>query len=419
MNDFTSRERARRFHASYHSAPGKRSIETHGHQLEQFKNPVSVSADEEQNSGTNTAAPLLNKPPKRKNPLRALVDKLKSIPKKHWIIIGIITTVLLAGGGAAIWALAPRDETSKPDITVKEAPKPTTVASNLTGLQVKPNVNKRPVTAIMIENSPVARPQSGLLQAGVVFEAIAEGGITRFSALYQDEEPDYIGPVRSARKPWLQWILGFDAALAHVGGSAEALQLIRDWGVKDLDQFANSGAFWRIGSRAAPHNVYTSIERLREVEKQKGYGAAKYTSLERKAKEQPAEQTSAGAIDLNVSSANYNVHYDWDKSTNTYKRFIGGAPHTDDRSGNQLAPKVVVAPIMNQGKNDIYYTYDTIGEGDVYIFQDGKVIEGKWRKSGEHAQFTFVDNNGAPVKLNPGQTWFTVLGSADRVSYRP
>src|SRR5581483_6348891 len=117
------------------------------------------------------------------------------------------------------------------------AQQPTTVASTLTGLPVDPSVNKRQVTAVMIENSLDARPQSGLDQAGIVFEALAEGGVTRFMALFQDTQPDYIGPVRSARPYYIQWLLGYDAAYAHVGGSPDALNDITAWHVKDLNQF--------------------------------------------------------------------------------------------------------------------------------------------------------------------------------------
>lgn len=268
----------------------------------------------------------------------------------------------------------------------------------------------------MIENSQAARPQSGLLEAGVVFEAIAEGGITRFLAMYQDSEPDNIGPVRSARKPFLQWLLGFDSTIAHVGGSAEALQLIRQWGIKDLDQFSNAGGFWRIDGRAAPHNVYTSIERLRALEKDKGFGAASYTSLERQ-NEQPADTPQITNIDLNISSSNYAVNYKYDKPTNSYLRSEGGEAHIDEDSKKQLSPKIVVVPVMNQGLNGPYYTYDTVGSGSVYIFQDGRGTIGTWHKSSNEGQFTFKDQSGKALKLNPGQTWFTVVGSADKVAY--
>lgn len=413
MNDFLPRDRARDFHKNTHGAIRNRSLETHGHQIT-FQTPRAVSADEEQDHNTNTAAPLIaSKPPQKKR--RSLKQWLKDRTPKQWAILGVVAGLIISAGVLA-WIFWPQAEQPAPTATQPAPePKPTTVASNLTGLQVKPEINQRPVTAVMIENSLAARPQSGLLQAGVLFEAIAEGGITRFTAYYQDQQPEYVGPVRSVRKPYLQWLLGFDAAVAHVGGSAEALQLIRQWNIKDLDQFANPGAFWRVGNRTAPHNMYTSITKLRQVEKQKNFGAAKFTSLERK-KENPAATPNATKITLDLSGANYKVQYTYDKKTNSYKRSVGGAVHTDERSKKQLSPKVIVVPIMRQGKNGIYTTYDTLGSGQVFIFQDGRMQKGTWHKSSNQAQFTFKDTQGKALKLNPGQTWFTVAGSTDRVS---
>ena len=269
----------------------------------------------------------------------------------------------------------------------------------------------------MIENSMAARPQAGLLEADVVFEAITEGGITRFMALYQDAAPEYVGPVRSARPHFIQWLMGFDAAYAHAGGSAEALSLINQWGVKDLPH--HSSYYWRINGRVSPHNLYTSIPKLHEYEASKGFGKAVYTPLPRKEKEAPVAVPTAKSIDFNISSHNYNVHYDYDPATNTYHRVMGGAPHTADPSGAQIAPKVVVALVMPQGRNGIYYTYQTIGSGQAFIFQDGVVIGGTWKKDNNSANFTFTDPNGDEIKLNPGQTWFTALGDAGRVTYTP
>lgn len=98
---------------------------------------------------------------------------------------------------------------------------------------------------------------------------------------------------------------------------------------------------------------------------------------------------------------------------------MAGEPHTDQRSGKQLTPKVVVALVMTQGRNGIYTTYETIGSGQVYIFQDGVVNEGRWHKSSNESQFTFTDANGNDLRLNRGQTWFTAIGGADRVTYNP
>jgi hypothetical protein len=352
-------------------------------------------------------------------------DKLRlSWPpgKKEYITAAVIV-VLIAAGVAGYFLFIKKD---KPADTVKvqkaktsQQKKPTTVASTLSGLQVDPSVNQRPVTGVMIENSLDARPQSGLAQASVVFEAIAEGGITRFLALYQDTQPDNIGPVRSARPYYEQWVLGFDAGYAHVGGSPEALADIKAWGVRDLDQFYNSGAYHRIGSRAAPHNVYTSISALNQLETSKGYTSSNFNGFVRKPAETPAKVPAAKSINFDISGPLYNVHYDYSQATNSYNRSEGGAPHMDADSNTQISPKVVIAMVMPYSlEADGYHSdYNTIGSGPVYVFQDGAVITGTWSKTSNQSQFSFKDANGQTIPLDPGPTWLTALGSASDVGW--
>jgi hypothetical protein len=356
-------------------------------------------------------------------PKKTLKERLKSLTKKQWIIISALAVLLLGGGGAAAYFLL-RDDTKTPAVVqeeepTEEAPAPTPLYAALTGLPITDaSINDRPVTAVMIENSQDARPQSGLNHAGVIFEAVAEGGITRFLTLFQDGEPDYVGPVRSVRPYYVQWLRGFDAAVAHVGGSAQALAMLKEPGAKDLDQFANSSAYWRVSSRFAPHNMYTSIPKLREAEARKGYGKSNYTGFPRK-EDTPNPQPSARTIDFNISGPVYNAHYDYDAAANNYKRSVGGKAHTDEKSGQQLSPKIVVGLVMQQGKNGVYTTYATHGTGQAFIFQDGIVTQGTWTKANDTNQFAFKDAAGAEIKFNRGQTWFTVVGSTDRVTYQP
>src|SRR5882672_10976125 len=208
--------------------------------------------------------------------------------RKEWIIT-VCALIAVVGLGFAVYAIWFNNKATPPAKTVNHVttPKPVEAPkklySGLMGLEITDSsINDRPITAIMIENSPDARPQSGIDQASIVFEAVAEGGITRFLTLFQENEPTYVGPVRSVRPYYVQWLLGFDAAVAHVGGSGDALRLVKETGAKDLDQFANPAPYHRISSRYAPHNMYTGIPALRDLEAKKGYGKPTYTSLVRK-----------------------------------------------------------------------------------------------------------------------------------------
>ncbi|MEO6760887.1 MAG: DUF3048 domain-containing protein [Candidatus Saccharimonadales bacterium] len=416
--------------AAHEAAEQKESSETTDNIIEpisdldfEFKTPDQVANDtpepaSEPDVDVETDEP--NKPAIKTNP-----------KKRHWplnrlqTIIGIAAVIVLLSTGAATYALTRPSVKGGTFISKKGVyipPKPTTVASKLTGLPVALEVNDRPVTGIMIENSLDARPQSGLDQAGVVFEAIAEGGITRFMALYQDSQPDYLGPVRSVRPYFLQWCMTFDCSLAHVGGSPEGLQDIKDWHSKDLDQFFNSDAYHRISSRYAPHNMYTSIAQLNQVEASKGYGASDFTSFPRKV-DAPSKTPDAASVDLAMSGFYYNDHYDYDATTNTYKRSEGGQPHMQlnkDGPKTQITPKVVVAMVMQYGleSDDHHSQYNVVGNGQAFVFQDGTVTQGNWSKASPTSPIIFTDSAGTPIKFNAGQTWLTAMGSASQVSYK-
>lgn len=308
----------------------------------------------------------------------------------------------------------------------KPKPKPPpTAPSPLTGALVDPALTKRPVTGIMIENSTEARPQSGLQAAGVVVEAIAEGGITRFLALYQESTPQYIGPVRSLRPYYLDFAAPFQAGIVHVGGSPEALARVRNGSYRDLDQFFNSGYFTRISARPAPHNVYTSFARLDALNQAKGYTSSLFTGWSRKTDKKLATPT-AKTIDISISSALYNSHYNYDPASNSYLRSEAGKPHLNltsagDKTGVQLKPKVVIALVMSYGleADRKHSQYSDTGSGAAYIFQDGGVTVGSWQKAAQDSQISFMDAAGQPVKLNAGQTWIALVSTANKVNYKP
>lgn len=292
--------------------------------------------------------------------------------------------------------------------------------SPLTGLEVSNEAaTKQQVRAIMIENSPSSRPQSGLKEAGIVFEAIAEGGITRLLTLHQEGRPELIGPVRSLRPYYIDWLAPFDATVSHVGGSANALKEIRNGQYKDVDQFFNGKYYWRATDRAAPHNVYTNSQLLEEMNNSKGYTSSSFTPWLRK-QDSPAESPTAQNINITVSSPTYNVHYEYDKPSNSYVRYVGGAKHTDREKG-QIMPKVAIAikvPSHFAFEDGNRLQMDTNGSGTAYIFQDGMAVEATWHKADKKSQIMFYDKLGRIVPLNNGQVWVTVITPDKAVTWQ-
>ncbi len=352
--------------------------------------------------------------------------------KKISMSLGAVLIVLFIAFGLfkAFGGSQPAFTPSTP-AQAKTEPKPAkvTVASPLTGVQVDPALAARPVTAIMIENSLDARPQSGLQDAGIVYEAIAEAGITRFLALYQEGTPQYIGPVRSLRPYYIDFAAPFEASIVHVGGSPDALSEVSNGSYRNLDQFYNGSYFTRVSSRWAPHNVYTGFGLLDKLNQSKGYTKSTFTAFVRKPDHKLAVP-NAKVIDLAISSSAYHVQYEYYDATNSYVRSEGGSPHMNlvsdsDNKGVRLNPKVVIALVvpLSNGSLDAsgaYYSdYSDIGTGQMYVFQDGGVTQGTWTKSSTTSQYQFTDNAGQPIKLNAGQTWITLVGSASQVSYTP
>lgn len=346
------------------------------------------------------------------------------LSKKQKIIFWSVIAGLIIASALIWWFVFARAEPPPPKPKpVKKAqppPKPTTVASRLTGVQVKPALGKLPTTGIMIENSPDARPQSGLYDAGVIFEAIAEGGITRFLALYLESRPDYVGPVRSLRPYYLDFVGPFDAGIAHAGGSGQALAEVANEGFRDIEAFRYPDYFQRVSTRFAPHNLFTNRAGLVDLQKKLGWGKSTFKGFDRLAKEgKPATPAKAQAIDLNISGPTYDVHYDYDKNTNSYLRSMGGQPHIDEKANKQILPKVVIALVMTHHYSGVYSVYGTTGSGQMKVFQNGKVIPGTWHKAGRKEQFVFKNAAGKTLKLNPGQTWITVVSSPEAITHQP
>ena len=332
-------------------------------------------------------------------------------PRKAWFygiatLLGITAIITII-----VFALLPMAQPGKLKATTFKKPAQVIYYSPLTGMAVDSEAaTKQAVTAVMIENSPDARPQSGIKQAGIVYEAVAEGGITRFLALYQEAKPGLIGPVRSVRMYYVDWVAPYNASVAHIGGSAAALAEVRNGSYRDIDQFFNAPYYWRATDRYAPHNVYTSFEKLDALNAAKGYKESTFTAWPR-TDGKPAATLDATSIAINFSGPLFNTQYAYDKGSNTYLRSVGGAD-SNDREDGRIAPSVVVAMKVNMVRvlEDGYReSIQTTGSGEAIVFQNGTATTATWHKGSRADSIKFTDANGKEIALTRGQTWIAAV----------
>jgi hypothetical protein len=301
--------------------------------------------------------------------------------------------------------------------------------------------DRRPL-AVMIENHTEARPQSGLSSADVIYEAVAEGGITRFMALFYCNPGDVqVGPVRSARTYYLDWLAEYDALYTHVGGAntpgpADALSQIIRYGVKDLNQFSiGFPVFWRDYQRlghpvATEHTMYSTTAKLWSIGEKRGWTVTDSDGVRWDKNFVPwkFKEDAGGGTTSNIkvnfweSQPNYTVDWEYDQTTNTYKR-KNGEPHLDLNNKQQLQARVVIVQFQRESNaNDgypgnVHLLYGTTGTGKVLIFQDGNVVEGKWTKASRTARSKYSDKNGKEIELNSGQIWIQTVPEGSKVTY--
>lgn len=310
---------------------------------------------------------------------------------------------------------------------------------------------RRPLT-VMIENHEESRPQSGLSSADVVYEAVAEGGITRFMGVFYcgaAAQDITLAPVRSARTYFLPWVLEYDGLYNHVGGAgncndgtvderAKALCQIEQYKVKDLDQFGISfPTCYRNYDRldhpvATEHTMVCFSDKLYKIAEERGWTATdtkgvkwnqNFSSWKFKDDAPIAERGasfSASFVAWKGYESSYGVRWDYDQSTNTYKRSNGGKPHLDLETKEQLSAKSIIVMFVKEiGPVDdhLHLLYNNIGSGTGLLFQDGKNVSITWKKQTRNDRTKFYDAKGNEVTLNRGQLWIEMLPIGTSINY--
>lgn len=377
-----------------------------------------------------------------------------------FIFSGLVTYYMLSKGGEMKF-LSPLSTYTPPKpngngISEQVAPsEPRTEECPLNGELLtkaqKAKWEKRRPLGVMIENHKDARPQSGLSSADVIYEAVAEGGITRFLAVFYCKDASYIGPVRSARIYFIRMLQEYGSfpLYAHVGGAntpgpANALGYISeiDWGLyNDLNQFAVPFPYYwrdyeRLPNRATEHTVYSSIAKLWQFAKDKRKlsnvdeeGTAwdkkfiKWKFIDDATNE---ARGTVAKIDFgfwNSFASDFGVVWNYDKVRNTYKRDNGGIPHIDKNTGKALETKNVIILFArespaNDGYEGGHIIYKVTGSGDALVFQNGNATKAAWSKIDEETRIKFTDiQTGKEIPMVRGQVFIEILPIGNKVTY--
>ncbi len=377
-------------------------------------------------------------------------------------LIFLITGIIASLGGIACILfvfLAPKDLI--PDLVFPEIPSQKTsevkIYSTLTGKELASESEKTaPIYCVQTPNAAYdgTRPQTGLTEAGVVFEAIAERGITRFAALYQNPKSGIIGPIRSLRLYFLEWDTPFDCTVVHAGGADDAMAAVRSGRYSHIEE--NYTYMYR-GNYAYHNwnNLFTTPQLLANFSSDTGKVTSNPTSLTRMTPEEAdhnlidnqifekldittSTEKNTSELSPKISNINlgfgynqaFNLNYRYNPSTNTYDRYFAtGNAHTvyncvnenlydkdptDVCSETTLSPSVVIAIFINEhvASDNYHETITTTGSNLAYVFQNGIAIKGTWQKSSVEEQIRFYDESGQEIALAPGQTWISAIPEA-------
>ena len=343
--------------------------------------------------------------------------KLKFKKNKKPIFITICIVALLAITASILWVsgvfASDKDNTENKnnEEVVPNEPEEKTLQI------VDTNSTSRPY-AVMINNINVARPlQSGLQDAYIIYEIIVEGGITRYMALFLDQDTERIGSIRSARHYFLDYALENDAIYVHHGQSPQAQS---DFSRLDVDRIVvdNSKTGWRDNTLnvATEHRLFTSIEKLNS-----GLGNIRTERdndlLLNYSIDELDLSSYVGAIPANNVTIKYSGYitntYEYDSESGVYKRFVNGEEHTDYVTKEQYTFKNIITYqvdnyTLNDGENKGRQDIENIGEGTGYYISGGYAVPITWEKSSRASQTKYYLESGEELVVNDGNTFIQI-----------
>lgn len=337
--------------------------------------------------------------------------------KKTLKILGCVLGLgLLAGQAASVQAA--------------EAAAENTVKSYLTGETVDASVGRRRPVAVMLGNNTSGAPQSGIANAGVIYEAPVEGDITRLMAIFEDYDSlEKIGSVRSCRDYYIFYANEFDAVFSHYGQAAYALPYLEQHTIDNLNGLTLGGtAYFRTSDRKPPHNAYTNFEHQQNGIASQGYRQEykeEYQGHYVFAQEGTETLLESGQSANVVRLDNFQDNHPWfeyDESTKEYKRFQFGDVHTDELTGEQLTCDNIILQYSAYKPYDAngYLNIDVMSGGKGKFITRGKAVDIRWEKDSPWGITHYYDANEQEIQLNPGTTWVEIVHDdrIDSVTYQ-
>lgn len=326
---------------------------------------------------------------------------------------GAVATATLLGLSLAACGGGDKKEEAKPKATTTTAAPSTTAAppaaggAPLTG--VAGDVKQRPALIAKIDNAPKGRPQAGINQADIVVEEGVEGGITRLAVIFQSQDADVIGPIRSARTTDIHIASPLNRPLFAWSGSNRDFEvLIRKAPLVDVGVSAKGAPYFRQKGRPNPYDLFARFGQLYEGVQ----GTPPPAMFQYRAAGEAATGDAATKAHMEWrDKVQTIVDWEWDAGAGAWKRTQNGTAHVDAAGAQVMAKNVVIQLVTyhdtgyRDRSNTIVPEADLVGEGDVMVLTDGKVIKGRWKKPSAEAMTEYVDGAGQPIKLTPGLTW--------------
>lgn len=336
--------------------------------------------------------------------------------KKKLMIFAVAITVALTFSGCKKEKTAEEEVKTETSVQVEEQAVDPIASETSDYIDKYVNTNQRPVAVMVDNDNKDSRPQAGLDEAYLIYEAPVEGGATRFMALFRSNNTEKIGPVRSSRHYFLDFAKENDAIYTHFGWSPKAKSDISKLSVNNINGIiaTDEGVFWRERKfKGDWHSAFTSIEKIKEMAVSKGYRTETDTKNGIKYSMEdinPASGNPATEITLPYSNM-YKTGYTYNAETGLYEKFINSEPHKM-QNGNTLTFKNIIIELIadkSLGDGTARREIITAGSGKGYFFTNGAYEEITWTKASRTEPAVYQKMNGEELQINPGNTMINII----------